>query len=48
MFYESVYPNLRRDLYGKIQGYGIREVPKSEQTRRWLIVQMNNFKPKTG
>lgn len=48
MFYESVYPNLRRDLYGKIQGYGIREVPKSEQTRSWLNVQMNNFKPKTG
>lgn len=47
MFYESIYPNLRRCWNGEIQGYGIREVPSSEQTRNWLIGQMNNFKPKT-
>lgn len=48
MFYESVYPNLRRGWNGAIQGYGIREVPRSVPTRNWLIGQMNNFKPKTG
>jgi hypothetical protein len=48
MFYESVYPNLRRGWDGAIQGYGIREVPRSVPTRIWLIGQMNNFKPKTG
>ncbi|MDD2608004.1 MULTISPECIES: DUF3800 domain-containing protein [Bacteroidales] len=48
MFYESVYPNLRRGRNGEIQGYGIREVPRSVPTRNWLVGQMNNFKPKTG
>lgn len=48
MFFESVYPNLRRGWNGEIQGYGIREVPRSVPTRNWLVGQMNNFKPKTG
>jgi hypothetical protein len=46
MFYESVYPNFRKSGYGKIQGYGIREVPKSDLTRNWLIEQMKTYKPK--
>lgn len=47
MFFESVYPNLRRGWNGEIQGYGIREVPRSVPTRNWLVRQINNFKPKT-
>jgi len=47
MFYDSVYPNLRRGWNGEIQGYGIREVPRSVPTRKWLIEQMNYFKPNT-
>ncbi len=37
MFFDSVHPNLRRSWNGEIHGYGIREVPKSLPTRRWLI-----------
>lgn len=48
MFFDSVHPNLRRGWQGKIQGYGIREVTRSVPTRKWLIGQMNHFKPKTG
>lgn len=48
MFFDHVHPNLRRGWNGAIQGYGIREVPSSVPTRKWLIEQMNNFKPKTG
>lgn len=47
MFYDYVYPNLRKSWSGEIQGYGIREVPRSRINRDWLIGQMNNFKPKT-
>jgi hypothetical protein len=47
MFYDSVHPNLRHSCDGSIQGYGIREVPKSILTRKWLIGQMNDFKPNT-
>ncbi|HOB27548.1 MAG TPA: DUF3800 domain-containing protein [Bacteroidales bacterium] len=47
MFYDSVYPNLRRDQEGSIHGYGIREVPHRPQIRSWLITQMNEFKPNT-
>jgi len=45
MFFESVYPNLRRSMFNNIQGYGIREVPRNVPTRRWMIDQLNNFKP---
>jgi hypothetical protein len=48
MFFDHVHPNLRRGWNGAIQGYGIREVPRNVPTRKWLIEQMNNFKPKTG
>lgn len=47
MFYESIYPNLRRSGSGLIQGYGIREVPRNKPTRDWLIGQINEYKPKT-
>lgn len=46
MFFDHVYPNLRKSWGGTIQGYGIREVPRSVPTRKWLIEQLNNFKPK--
>lgn len=36
MFFNSVYPNLRRNKYGEIQGYGIREVPKNLKLRELL------------
>lgn len=48
MSFDHVHPNLRRSWNGTIQGYGIREVPRSKANRDWLISQMNNFKPKTG
>ena len=48
MFYDYVYPNLRRGFGEAIQGYGIREVPRNKLNRDWLIGQMKNFKPKTG
>lgn len=40
MFNESVKPNLRRGWNGAIQGYGIREVPRSVPTRGWLVTQL--------
>jgi hypothetical protein len=48
MFFDHVYPNLRHGWQGTVQGYGIREVPRSVPTRTWLIGQMNIFRPKTG
>jgi hypothetical protein len=45
MFFNSVYPNLRHSWNGSIQGYGIREVPRSVPTRKWLIEQMRQFRP---
>jgi hypothetical protein len=48
MFNDYVHPNLRKDMSGKIQGYGIREVPRSKTNRDWLIGQMNYFKPMSG
>jgi len=44
MFFESVYPNLRRSSSGKIQGYGIREVPSSGLVRGWLNSQLAELK----
>jgi hypothetical protein len=40
MFNESVKPFLRRGWSGAIQGYGIREVPRSVPTRSWLVTQL--------
>lgn len=45
MFFENVYPNLRRGYQNNIQGYGIREVPRSVPTRKWLVTQINSFDP---
>lgn len=47
MFYDYVHPNLRRDSLGEIHGFGIREVPRNELNRVWLIKQMKIFNPKT-
>lgn len=44
MFYQSVYPNLRRNRNGIIQGFGIREVPSSNLTRDWLTTKLDDFK----
>lgn len=48
MFYEVVYPNLRRGKNDNIQGYGIREVPSDISTRNWLVGQMNKLQPRIG
>ncbi|MBI5373634.1 MAG: DUF3800 domain-containing protein [Sphingobacteriales bacterium] len=45
MFYDYVHPNLRKSWDGRIQGYGIREVPRNVPNRRWLIDQINKFMP---
>jgi len=42
LFYDYVYPNLRRDRNGEIQGYGIREVPSSDAVREWFNEQMKS------
>lgn len=44
MFYDSVFPNLRKGKNGQIQGYGIREVPRNNNFRRWLVGNYNNLK----
>jgi hypothetical protein len=36
MFFNYVCPNLRRGGTSGVHGYGIREVPSSPPTRRWL------------
>lgn len=43
MFFEHVYPNLRRSRDGVIEGYGIREVPKNPSTRKWFIEHLNTI-----
>lgn len=44
MFYNHVYPFLRRNSSKNPQGYGIREVPLNSTTREWLINKMNEQK----
>lgn len=41
MFFDHVYPNIRRSPAGKIMGWGIREVPSSTPTRRWATDQID-------
>ncbi len=45
MFYDYVHPNLRKSRDERIQGYGIREVPRSVPNRKWLIGQINKYMP---
>lgn len=46
MFFDSVYPNLRKGWRGQIQGYGIREVPSNSGIRNWMIEHLNKQKTK--
>jgi hypothetical protein len=46
MFFECVFPNLRRSYNGKVEGYGIREVPRNVPLRKWLSTQIEKYKPK--
>lgn len=41
MFFDYVYPHIRRSPVGKIMGWGIREVPSSTLTRKWAIDQID-------
>lgn len=45
MFFDSVYPNLRRNWDTGVHGYGIREVPRNRINRKWLINQIKSYKP---
>lgn len=42
MFYEHVYPNLRKNRNGAIQGFGIREVPRDGNVRAWIIEKLKS------
>ena len=42
MFYEHVYPNLRKNWNGAIQGFGIREVPRDGNVRAWIIEKLKS------
>jgi hypothetical protein len=41
MFFNHVYPHIRRSPVGKIMGWGIREVPSSVVTRKWALEQLD-------
>lgn len=43
MFFQSIYPILRKGWNGQIQGYGIREVPRSSRVRSWMSEHINNM-----
>jgi hypothetical protein len=45
MFFNSVYPNLRRASNGSVHGYGMREVPSSDTVRNWCESQITNHNP---
>lgn len=46
MFYDSIHPNLRKNLHDNIHGWGIREVPSCAITRNWIKNQIKEYKPK--
>jgi hypothetical protein len=46
MFFESIYPNLRRSYDGSIQGYGIREVTTNYPLRKWLLLKISELRGK--
>jgi hypothetical protein len=43
MFFNSVYPNLRKNLYTGVHGWGIREVPSGILTRKWIKTQIQEY-----
>ncbi|MBN4084949.1 DUF3800 domain-containing protein [Flavobacteriaceae bacterium AH-315-B10] len=48
MFFDSVFPNLRRGWQSQIQGYGIREVPSNRELRKWMIEHLKKSNPNLG
>lgn len=46
MYFKNIHPNLRRDPEGRVQGYGIREVPSNRILRNWLIKKLSKYNPK--
>lgn len=48
MFYDSVFQNLRSNWSGKIQGYGIREVPSNGNLRAWNKKQIEDLRLAIG
>ncbi len=45
LFYNYIYPNLRRSGSGVIQGYGIKEVPTNSINRLWIKEKIKELKP---
>lgn len=42
LFHKFIYPNLRHDKSGRIEGYGIREVPRNQNIREWLTEKLSS------
>ncbi|MGA1847586.1 DUF3800 domain-containing protein [Deferribacter abyssi] len=47
MFFNYIYPNLRRVLNGNVIGYGIREVPKDDEERQWCMKKLKELESVT-